>query len=53
MGVSTRQPDFLKYIFEMNEEFSVLPTFAVIPLTKCHELFMEAPGLNINPAMVS
>ena len=53
VGISTRQSDYLKFLFEMNEEFTVLPTYAVIPLLKCNETLLEVPDLNINPAMVS
>jgi hypothetical protein len=52
VGVSTRHPDFLKFLFEMSEEFTALPTYAVIPLMKCQEGLLDVPGLNINPAMV-
>lgn len=52
VGVSTRHPDFLKFLFEMSEEFTALPTYAVIPLMKCQEGLLDVPGLNINPAMI-
>ena len=31
VGASTTQPDYLKFLFEMNEAFCTLPSFGVIP----------------------
>nr|KAG5694108.1 hypothetical protein BaRGS_005863 [Batillaria attramentaria] len=31
VGVSTRQPDHLKFLFELSDEFTAIPTFGVIP----------------------
>ncbi|XP_048383622.2 peroxisomal multifunctional enzyme type 2 isoform X2 [Stegostoma tigrinum] len=31
VGMTTKDPDHLKFLFERNEEFSCLPTFGVIP----------------------
>ncbi|KAK7115689.1 peroxisomal multifunctional enzyme type 2-like [Littorina saxatilis] len=31
VGVSTQQPDYLKFLFENSEDLTTLPTFAVIP----------------------
>ena len=31
VGASTTQPDYLKFLFEMNESFCTLPSFGVIP----------------------
>lgn len=55
VGVSTQQPDFLKFLFELNEEFSVLPTFGVIPAFSALQSLLSGsvPGLSgINPARV-
>lgn len=55
VGVSTQQPDFLKFLFELNEKFSVLPTFGVIPAfsSLLSLLSGSVPGLSgINPARI-
>lgn len=55
VGVSTRQPDFLKFLFEMNEEFCVLPTYIVIPAmdsaTKAI-LAGDFKGFKVDPTLV-
>ena len=55
MGVSTQQPDYLKFLFEQSEDFSALPTFAVIPAQK--SIFNAAasgiPGFEIDPTKAS
>jgi len=55
VGVSTRQPDYLKLLFESSSEFCVLPTYAVIPAMSAQmEVFMKGSikGIDINPAMI-
>ncbi|XP_044302177.1 peroxisomal multifunctional enzyme type 2 [Varanus komodoensis] len=49
VGMSTKDPDHLKFLFEGSEEFCCLPTFAVIP---AQSFMMDGslagiPGLNI------
>ncbi|KAK3765705.1 hypothetical protein RRG08_026180 [Elysia crispata] len=38
VGVSTNQPDFLKFLFEQSEDFCAVPSFGVIP---CLHMFQE------------
>ncbi|XP_071487807.1 peroxisomal multifunctional enzyme type 2-like [Diadema antillarum] len=45
VGVSTRQPDHLKFLFELNEEFCVLPTYGVIPAFPAMGGLTSVPGL--------
>ena len=54
VGVSTKNDNHLKFLFEMNEEFSLLPTYAVIPaMGVSMGMGMGGiPGLEINPTMV-
>jgi len=55
VGVSTKQSDYLKFLFESNADFSVLPTYAVIP---CMQAVGDAiingdfKGFKVNPAMI-
>ncbi len=43
VGFSTSQPDYLKFLFEMNEDFCTFPTFGVIPAFGMNML--AVPGL--------
>ncbi|CAG5125521.1 unnamed protein product [Candidula unifasciata] len=54
VGVSTVQSDYLKFLFELSEEFTVLPTFGVIPAFTClFELTLKGlPGFKIDPTKV-
>lgn len=55
VGVSTRQPDYLKFLFEMNEDFCVLPTFIVIPAMEAVSnaiLGGDFKGFKVDPAMI-
>ncbi len=54
VGVSTAQPDHLKFLFEMNEDFCVLPSYAVIPsMMALRGLFGgQVPGLSVDPTKV-
>ncbi|XP_030832764.1 peroxisomal multifunctional enzyme type 2-like [Strongylocentrotus purpuratus] len=45
VGVSTTQPDHLKFLFELNEDFCVLPTFGVIPSFAALQNLTSVPGL--------
>nr|XP_054756416.1 peroxisomal multifunctional enzyme type 2-like [Lytechinus pictus] len=45
VGVSTTQPDYLKFLFELNEDFCVLPTFGVIPAFAGLSNLTSVPGL--------
>ncbi|XP_078070734.1 peroxisomal multifunctional enzyme type 2 isoform X2 [Mustelus asterias] len=49
VGMTTKDPDHLKFLFEGNEEFSCLPTFGVIPAQDAmNGGFASIPGLNID-----
>ena len=52
VGMSTRDPDHLKFLFEMSEDFSVLPSFSVIPTMQVSMGLSEVPGLSIDPTKV-
>lgn len=55
VGVSTKQPDYLKFLFEMNEEFCVLPTYIVIPAMNSVTQAIIAgdfKGFKVDPAMI-
>ncbi|XP_041042300.1 peroxisomal multifunctional enzyme type 2 [Carcharodon carcharias] len=49
VGMTTKDPDHLKFLFEGNEEFSCLPTFGVIPAQDAmNGALASIPGLNID-----
>ncbi|NWY15600.1 DHB4 enzyme, partial [Aphelocoma coerulescens] len=53
VGMSTKDPDHLKFLFEGNEEFCCLPSFGVIPAqTSMFDGVPSLPGLNIDLAKV-
>lgn len=55
VGVSTREDDGLKFLYENHDEFSVVPSFAVIPaLDAVGNLIMSGNigGIEAHPAMV-
>ncbi|MBN3310730.1 DHB4 enzyme, partial [Amia calva] len=47
VGMSTKDPDHLKFLYEGHEEFSCLPTFGVIP----SQASMMSGGLNDIPGL--
>ncbi|XP_029017280.1 peroxisomal multifunctional enzyme type 2 [Betta splendens] len=54
VGMSTKDPDHLRFLYERHEDFSCLPTFGVIP---AQAVMMEGglssiPGLNIDLTQV-
>ncbi|XP_070598971.1 peroxisomal multifunctional enzyme type 2 isoform X2 [Erythrolamprus reginae] len=51
VGMSTKDPDNLKFLFEGSEDFCCLPTFAVIPAqaSMLDGGISSIPGLNIDP----
>ncbi|NXY04101.1 DHB4 enzyme, partial [Pteruthius melanotis] len=54
VGMSTKDPDHLKFLFEGNEEFCCLPSFGVIPAqTSMFDGVPSLPGLNIDLAKVT
>ena len=53
VGISTKHEDFLKFLFEYNEDFCALPTFAVLPVLDAITVgMMDAEGLGIDPTKV-
>ncbi|NXE48515.1 DHB4 enzyme, partial [Casuarius casuarius] len=49
VGMSTKDPDHLKFLFEGSEEFCCLPSFGVIPAqTSIFDGVPSLPGLNID-----
>uniref|UniRef100_A0A4W4EX23 Hydroxysteroid (17-beta) dehydrogenase 4 n=1 Tax=Electrophorus electricus TaxID=8005 RepID=A0A4W4EX23_ELEEL len=51
VGLSTREPDHLKFLYEGHEDFSCLPTFGVIPAqaSMLEGGLGSLPGLNFDP----
>ena len=54
VGISTSQEDYLKFLFELNDEFVTVPSFGVIPSqTALRGLFGGGvPGLDVDPTKV-
>ncbi|NWY59055.1 DHB4 enzyme, partial [Chionis minor] len=53
VGMSTKDPDHLKFLFEGSEDFCCLPSFGVIPAqTSMFDGVPSLPGLNIDLAKV-
>jgi len=55
VGVSTQHDDHLKFLYERNAEFAVLPTYAVIPAMSVvlpSLLSGNVEGFQFDPAMV-
>ncbi|GFS14519.1 peroxisomal multifunctional enzyme type 2 [Elysia marginata] len=53
VGVSTRQPDHLKFLFELSDDFSVIPSFGVIPaFGGLMESTGKIPGFKIDPTKI-
>ncbi|NWS70930.1 DHB4 enzyme, partial [Crotophaga sulcirostris] len=51
VGMSTKDPDHLKFLFEGSEDFCCLPSFGVIPAqTSMFDGVASVPGLNIDLA---
>ncbi|XP_062924773.1 peroxisomal multifunctional enzyme type 2 [Mobula hypostoma] len=49
VGMTTKDPDHLKFLYEGNEEFCCLPTFGIIPAQgSVTDGFESLPGLNID-----
>uniref|UniRef100_A0A8C2D554 Peroxisomal multifunctional enzyme type 2 n=1 Tax=Cyprinus carpio TaxID=7962 RepID=A0A8C2D554_CYPCA len=53
VGMSTREPDHLKFLYEGHEDFSCLPTFGVIPALSAMTGLGSVPDLNIDFTRVS
>ncbi len=56
VGVSTSSCDYLKFLYEESDNFSVLPTFAVIPAKKCFAPLIIATlqaGFQFDPTKVN
>lgn len=53
-GCSTTQDDHLRFLFELSEDFCVLPTFSVlVAFTGCDlNLSKETTGIDIDPTKV-
>ncbi|XP_076859616.1 peroxisomal multifunctional enzyme type 2 [Brachyhypopomus gauderio] len=54
VGMSTKEPDHLKFLYEGHEDFSCLPTFGVIPaqVSMMEGGLANVPGLNIDPTRI-
>ena len=52
VGASTTQENHLKFLFERNEDFCVIPSFAVTPPFGVMERMATIPGLTIDPTQV-
>lgn len=54
VGMSTKEPDHLKFLYENHADFSVLPTFGVIPsqASMMSGGLSSLPGLNIDMTRV-
>lgn len=53
VGVSTTQPDHLKFIYENHEDFSVIPSFVVqMAMSATSSTFGPENGINIDPTQV-
>ena len=55
VGVSTQHDNHLKYLYEGNAEFAVLPTYAVIPAVAAvlpSLLSGNVEGFHFDPALV-
>lgn len=55
VGVSRQHDDHLRFLYEGNDKFAVLPTYAVIPATMAifpSLLSGNIQGFHFNPAMV-
>ena len=52
VGVSTQQSDYLKFLFELSEDFTALPTFGVIPAFASMMASSGIPGFPIDPTKV-
>ncbi|NXE80009.1 DHB4 enzyme, partial [Cochlearius cochlearius] len=50
VGMSTKDPDHLKFLFEGSEEFCCLPSFGVIPAQTSMTEVLSVPELNIDLA---
>lgn len=50
VGISTKEPDHLKFLFEGSEDFCALPTFCIIPAQKAvfEVLGDSIPGLEVD-----
>ena len=53
VGISTRDKDHLKFLFEMSDYFCVFPTFGVIPMFRSRVTGLRSAGLDIDPTKVS
>ncbi|CAG2255325.1 HSD17B4 [Mytilus edulis] len=53
-GVSTQQEDYLKFLFELSDDFCVIPSFAVVPAFSAmgDGLIGGVPGLNVDPTKI-
>ncbi|XP_073675004.1 peroxisomal multifunctional enzyme type 2-like [Garra rufa] len=48
VGMSTKEPEHLKFLYEGHEDFSCLPTFGVIPAQSAMTGLGSIPGLHID-----
>jgi 3-hydroxyacyl-CoA dehydrogenase/3a,7a,12a-trihydroxy-5b-cholest-24-enoyl-CoA hydratase len=54
VGVSTQQPDYLKFLFEGSDDFTTIPTYGVIPgfIAMASASGERIPGFPIDPTKV-
>ncbi|XP_053726935.1 peroxisomal multifunctional enzyme type 2 isoform X1 [Synchiropus splendidus] len=54
VGMSTKDPDYLRFLYEGHPDFSCLPTFGVIPsqATMTDGSLGSIPGFNIDPTKI-
>lgn len=52
VGTSTTQPDHLKFLFEMSDEFSALPTMGVVIQFGVQGGLLSVPGLEIDATKI-
>lgn len=52
VGMSTKDPDHLKFLFEGSEDFCVLPSYGVIPAFQALGGLTQAEGIDIDPTKI-
>jgi len=53
VGCSVAQPDYLKFLFELSEDFCVIPSFGVIPaFGSFNAIIGGLPGFEVDPTKI-